>query len=119
MLLALPAIDLSFLREGRLILFPVNQRCLPGLHRILAEKDPLGEFPGFNTREEEDRCNDHDRPLPGDHLMLEDHAIDDRNVESREDCDKTEDDGPEQKLVAANIVDPIGEIMCQSQVSLH
>lgn len=75
----------------------------------MAEEDSLSPFPGFEAQEEEESSNDDDCPLPGDHLMLEDDAIDDGNVKRWEDGDETEQNGPEQELVAADIVEPRGK----------
>lgn len=112
MLLALAVVDLSFLREGRFVLLPIDQVRLSGFLRVPTEEDSLAEFPGFDAEEEEQRGDDHDRPLPGDHFVLENHAVDDGDVEGREYGDETEDDGPEEELVPADVVDPA--LMCQS-----
>lgn len=113
MLLALAVVDLSFLREGRFVLLPIDQVRLSGFLRVSAEEDPLAEFPGFDAGEEEKGRDDDNRPLPGNHFVLENHAIDDGDVESRKDGDETEDDGPEEEFVPANVIDPKCRMMCQ------
>ena len=42
--------------------------------------------------------------------MLEDDVVDDWDVEGREDGDESGDNGPEEELVAPDIVHPLGEI---------
>ena len=71
-----------------------------------AEESPLGELPSFNATEEKNRSDDNDGPLPCDHLVLEDDAVDDRNIEGRENGDETENNSPEEELVAADVIDP-------------
>lgn len=88
-----------FLRAG------VRQR-VSRVCSLAAEVHALRELPGFDAGEEENRCDDHDGPLPGDHLVLEDHAVDDGDVESGEDGDEADDDGPEEELVATDVVVP-------------
>lgn len=43
--------------------------------------------------------------------MLEYYVVDDRNVKRGENRDEAEDDGPEQELVAAHVVDPLREVL--------
>lgn len=38
--------------------------------------------------------------------MLENHAVDNRDVEGREYGDEAEDDSPEEEFVSADVVDP-------------
>jgi len=49
--------------------------------------------------------------------MLEDDVVDDRDVESREDSNEASHDGPEQELVAPDIVHPLGEVL--RRLGLH
>lgn len=106
MLLAVTVVHHSFLRLGGFILLLFEGRSLLCLGGATAEEDPLRELPGFDAGEEDQRGDDHDGPLPGDHLVLEDDAVDDGDVERREDGDEAEDNGPEEEFVAADVVHP-------------
>lgn len=97
--------NLTLLHIRGLVLLPINTRRANASSPT--EVDPLCELPDFNASEEQHRRNDNDCPLPSNHLMLENHSVDHRNIESREDSDETKDDSPEEELVAAYIVDPV------------
>lgn len=81
------------------------------LCRSTTEKDALTPLPSLDTGKEEDCFNEHDGPFPADTGMLEDHVVDNRDIEDREDGDEARHDGPEQKLVAPDIVHPLGEVL--------
>jgi hypothetical protein len=111
-LLTLSVRHLPFLRVGRLVgilSIPAQAWNLTSSvsSSTSAEEDPLGKFPSLNTSEEKNRRDDNHGPLPCDHLVLEDHAVDHGDVERREDGDEAEDDGPKEELVTANVVNPI------------
>ncbi|RYG17757.1 hypothetical protein EON82_23470, partial [bacterium] len=55
--------------------------------------------------------NHHDGPLPSDHLMLENNAINNRDVKRREDRNKTDDDSPEKELIPSDIIVPLREVL--------
>lgn len=100
-------VDSAFLRLGCRILLPVNQRSLAtSFCDVVAEKYSLSELPDFDAEEEEQCCDDDNGPFPCDCLVFEDDAVDNGNVERRDEADETEEDGPEKEFVAANIVEP-------------
>lgn len=74
--------------------------------------NPLTPFPRLDTREEQDRLDDNNNPLPRDTDMSEDSIVQDGDVECGEDSDETRDDRPEQELVAPDIDGPLREILC-------
>jgi hypothetical protein len=111
-LLSLSVRYLPFLRVGRLVgilSLPVQACNLTSSagSNTPAEEHPLRKFPSLNAGEEENCRNDDNGPLPSDHFVLEDHAVDDGDIKGREDGDEAEDDGPEEELVTANVVNPI------------
>lgn len=86
---------------------PLDALVLAGLS---AEVDTLGELPGLDTAEEETGGDEDDGPLPGDALVLEDGVANDGDVLDGEEGDEAEHDGPEEELVAPDIVHPLGEV---------
>jgi hypothetical protein len=86
---------------------PLNALVLAGLS---AEVHALGELPGLDTTEEETGGDEDDGPLPGDALVLEHGVADDGDVLDGEEGDEAEHDGPEEELVAPDIVHPLGEV---------
>lgn len=73
--------------------------------------DTLGELPELDTTKEETGGDEDDTPLPSDALVLEDGVADDRDVLEREEGDEAEHDGPEEELVAPDIMHPLGEVL--------
>jgi hypothetical protein len=111
MLFSLSVPCLALLRIGRLVgvlSLPFQAWNLSTLisSSTSVEEYPLRELPGLNASEEEDRRDENNGPLPRDHLVLEDHMVDDRDVKGRKDGDEAEDDGPEEESVTANVIDP-------------
>lgn len=86
---------------------PLDTLVLAGL---TAEVHSLGELPGLDAAEEEAGGDEDDGPLPGDSLVLEDSVADDGDVLDGEEGDEAEHDGPEEELVAPDIVHPLGEV---------
>jgi len=86
---------------------PLDALVLAGLS---AEVHSLGELPGLNAAEEETGGDEDDGPLPGDALVLEDGVADDGDVLDGEEGDEAEHDGPEEELVATDIMHPLGEV---------
>lgn len=71
-----------------------------------AEVHPLTKLPKLHAGEEQE-SRDYDHcPLPSDALVLEDDAVDDGNVEGRENSDEADEDGPEKEFIAADVVVP-------------
>ena len=101
--------DISLLHVSRTILLrtSVRQRIRSRIRSLSAEEHTFREFPCFDAGEEEHGGDDHDGPLPGDHLVLEYDAVDDWDVEGGEDGDEADDDGPEEEFVAAHVVVPV------------
>ena len=87
------------------------------LRRSTAEKDTLTPFPGLNTSKKEDCLDEHNGPFPADPSMLEDHVVDDRDIEDGENGDKSSHNRPEQELIAPDIVYPLGEVLLR--LGLH
>ncbi|PTD05900.1 hypothetical protein FCULG_00000236 [Fusarium culmorum] len=81
-----------------------------GLGGLVAEVDTFGKLPCLNTTKEQSGSDKDNGPLPGDTLVLKDGVADDGNVLDRKEGDNTEDNGPEQKLVAPDVVHPLGEV---------
>lgn len=77
---------------------------------LATEIDPLAPLPRFDAEEKESRLNEDDAPFPGDTSMLEDNVVEARNIQEWEDGDETSHDGPEQELVAPDVVHPLGEV---------
>lgn len=108
--LLLPLRTLTLLSIGCLIILPFNARRTSSSGTT--EVYPFRKLPCLNSSEEQKCRNDNDCPLPGDHLMLEHHTIDNRDVQCREDSNESKDDRPEEELVATNIVNPIQQSVC-------
>lgn len=83
---------------------------------LSAIEDTLGPLPCFNTTNEENGFDDDNSPLPSDAGVLENHMVDDWDVEGWEDSDKTSDDRPEEELVAPDIVCPLGEVLLTTRL---
>ena len=73
------------------------------------KEDSLGPFPGFDAHEEQDGLDGHDAPFPGDGFVFEDDVVQHRDVEDGEYGDPSGHDGPEEELVAPDIIYPLGE----------
>lgn len=76
---------------------------------VLAFGEPasaaLDQFPQFNTNDEDEDGAKGESPLPGDALVLEDLFIQTRNINSREDGNSTDNNGPEEELVLPDVVE--------------
>lgn len=81
-----------------------------GLASLATEEDTLDELPSFDTTEEEAGGDEDNGPLPGNTLVLEDGVADDGDVLDREESNDTEDNGPEEELVAPDVVHPLSEV---------
>ena len=104
---------LSLLHVERAVLLRtgVRQRISSRTPSLPPEEDTLRILPPFNTGEEKNRSDDHNSPLPSNHLVLEDNAVDNRNVKRRENRNKTDDDSPEKELIPSDIIVPLREVL--------
>jgi hypothetical protein len=87
------------------------------LASLAAEIDPLTPLPGLRAQEEQACRNEHDSPFPGNWCVLEDHRVQSRNINEREECDEAGENSPKEELVAPNIDSPLCEIAIR--VGLH
>ncbi|CAF3572987.1 unnamed protein product [Fusarium graminearum] len=81
-----------------------------GLGGLVTEVDTLGKLPCLDTTKEQSGSDKDNGPLPSNTLVLKDGVTDDGNVLDREESDNTEDNGPEEELVAPDVVHPLGKV---------
>ena len=74
------------------------------------KEDSLGPFPGFDADEEQNGLYRHDAPFPGDGLVFEDNIVQHGNIKDRKHRDPSGHDGPEEELVAPDIIHPLGKV---------
>ncbi|KAI6760523.1 hypothetical protein HG530_009383 [Fusarium avenaceum] len=100
----------EILAEGALLKVHILPVSAIRLGSLTAEVDTLAELPSLNTGEEEEGGDKDNGPLPGDTLVLEDGVADNGDVLDGEEGDDTEHDGPEEELVAPDVVHPLSEV---------
>lgn len=77
---------------------------------LASEVDTLRPLPRLDTGKENGGLDEDDAPFPGDGGMLEDVPVDHGDVDDGEDGDPSGHDRPEEKLVAPDVVHPLGEV---------
>mgnify|MGYP005989479713 CR=1 FL=1 len=77
------------------------------LYRTVFEKAEcaLDELPGLNADYKDNSEADHEGPLPLDASVLEELVVENGDIDDREDGESAENDGPEQELVAVQILE--------------
>ena len=78
---------------------------------LAAEVDALGPLPRLYAQEEEHGLDEDDAPFPADACVLEHYGVEAGNVDDGEHGDEARDDGPEEKLVAPGVDDPLGKVL--------
>ena len=81
------------------------------LHHLSTEIDPLSPFPGLTASKEQNSFYKHDTPFPANSRVLEHYMIKRWDIQRWENRDEASDDGPEQELIAPDVISPLREVL--------
>ena len=74
------------------------------------EENPLGKLPRLHAREKQTRADKHNPPLPRYPLVFKHSLVDDGDIKQGEEGDEADHDGPEEELVAPDVVHPLRQV---------